>query len=164
MNNRVKIYGHGELECWNRDGSLAWRRAFRNAPTAVGLDYLANAGFTGGAQQATWYIGLMDLLGFSALALTDTMASHIGWRENVMYTGNRPTWTNAESGQQVSSNGVFTFPITGIATLHGLFVVSNNTLGGTSGILWATALLSSDAAISPGQSLTGNYTLAFGGS
>ena len=163
MNNRVKIYGHGELECWNRGGSLAWRRAFRNAPTAVGLDYLANAGFTGGSQQATWYIGLISLGSFGSLSSGDTMASHLGWKESVQYSGTRPAWVNTEGGQLVSSNGVFTFPITGSDTLHGMFAVSSNVAGGNGGILWATALLSSDAAITPGQSITGNYNVKFGG-
>lgn len=163
MYNGVEITGSGWLACWNNDGSIAWRRNFKNGPTAVGLDYLAAVGFAAGAAQTLWYIGLISLSAFNALAAGDTMASHVGWKESIQYSGNRPTWVNQESGQQVASNGIFTFPITGSDTIHGLFAVSNATPGGTAGILWATALLSSDAAIAPGQSLTGNYTVKFAG-
>ncbi len=161
--SNVKIYGEGALRCVNADGSLAWSRYFHNAPTAAGLDYLAAAGFTAGAQQTTWYIGLISLAGFSGLAIGDTISSHAGWKECVQYSGNRPTWVNTEGGQQVSSNGVFTFPVTGSDTIHGMFAVSNNTPGGNGGVLWATALLSADAAIAPGQSVTGNYTIKLAG-
>ena len=164
MFNNVNVIGYGWLMCRNKDGSIAWRRQFQNAPTGVGLDYLAQVGFTGGAQVTPWYIGLIDGAGFSGLAFNDTMAAHAGWRESIIYSGARPTWVNTESGQQVSSNGVFTFTITGTGILHGMFAVSNPTVGGSTGILWATAILPTDASISPGQSVTGNYNIAFTGS
>lgn len=131
--------------------------------TNAGLDYLGLTGFTAGAQITTWYAGLIDLVGFSTLAAADIMSSHVGWRENTQYSGNRPVWTNTEGGQQVNSNGPFTFTITGTGTIHGLFITSSNTLGGTTGTLWATAVLSQDAQIASGQSVTGTYSIVLAG-
>ena len=133
-------------------------------PTAVGLDYLAATAFSGLTQISTWYMGIIDLAGFSALNFNDTMASHVGWREFIQYSGSRPTWANQESGQQVTSSGNFTFPITGSGTIHGMFATSQSGIGVNNGTLWATAILSSDASVSPGQSLTGVYSVVFSGS
>ena len=159
--NSIKVYGEYDLTCLNVDGSIAWHRHGRNGITNAGLDYLLGVMFSNnlGAfpQFTAWYAGIIDLIGFTTLAPTDTMLSHAGWKENLLYSGSRPQWANSESGQQVSSNGSFTFPITGNGTIHGLFITSSPTLNGTAGTLWATAILSSDAAISTGQSLTGTY-------
>ncbi len=114
-------------------------------------------------QIITWYAGLIDVIGFAALAAGDTMASHAGWKENVQYSGNRPTWVNTQGSQQVSSNGPFTFPVTGNGAIHGLFITSSPTPSGSTGVLWATAILSSDAVITAGQSVTGTYQALFSG-
>lgn len=158
----IKVWGDFDLKCWNNDGSLAWHRAFRNGITNAGLDYLGASALSGGSVLTTWYAGLIDLNGFTALNVLDTMASHAGWKENTQYSGTRPQWVNAEGGQQVASNGPFTFPITGNGTIHGMFICSNNVAGGNGGTLWSTAILPSDATISTGQSLTGTYNVTFG--
>jgi hypothetical protein len=161
--NAIKITGAGVLLCHNPDGSLAWRRTFKNGVTLPGLDYLAGAGFAGIVQITTWYAGLINLASFSNLSPSDTMNNHVGWTENTQYTGPRPQWVNTEASQQVNSNGPFSFNITGNGTVHGMFITSSNVQGGTTGVLWATAVLSSDAAIFTGQTLTGTYAITFAG-
>lgn len=162
VSNKIQISGEGLLKCWNQDGSLAWTRHFRNAPTNQGLDHLGAVEFAAGAQSTIWYAGLIDLVGFTTLAATDTMVSH-GWSENTSYSGNRPTWVNQQGGQQVASNGPFSFNVTANGIIHGLFIANSATRGGTTGTLWATALLSSDAVITVGQTLTGTYSVKFAG-
>lgn len=165
--SKINVAGEFLIECWNRDGSLAWRRRFKNGVTNVGLDYLGGCMFANSnstfPQFTSWYAGLIDSAGFSSLSQNDTMNSHAGWSESTIYSGNRPQWVNTEGGQQVSSNGPFTFPVTGTGNVHGMFLCSSSTRGGTSGTLWATALINSDVSISPGQSLTGTYSVLFSG-
>lgn len=167
MNHTINIYGEFDLRCLERDGTLAWRRKLRNGITNAGLDYLGGTAFCNGAgafpQITTWYAGAIDLTGFNALAAGDTMASHSGWRECTLYSGARPTWVNTEGTQQVSSNGPFTFPVTGNGTVHGMFITSGSVVGGNQGVLWCTALLPVDAVISTGQNLTGTYKVTFAG-
>lgn len=158
----VFVRGGGSLCCWNRDGTLAWRQEFKNGVTLAGLDYLAACGFTAGSQISSWYVGLVDSAGFTALSSTDTLASK-SWSENTGYSGNRPQWVNTENGQMAASNGPFTFPITVNGTINGLFIASTNVKGGTTGTLWAHALLPTPSAITVGQSLTGTYSTAFSG-
>ncbi len=112
-----------------------------------------------------WFIGLVDLTGFTAFAATDT-ASKIttsanppttnGWQESTIYSGNRPAFTiGTPSGGSVDNSGsVASFSITGTGTIHGAFVVNSNTPGGTSGILDGAGAFGSDQAVSAGFTLT----------
>ncbi len=119
---------------------------------------------TGAFPQITaWYAGIIDLVGFGSLSVNDTMISHPNWNELTLYSGSRPTWTNTESNQQVSSSGSFTFPITGNGTVHGMFITSGSVVGGVAGKLWCTAILPTDAVITSGQNLTGTYSVTFAG-
>lgn len=167
MNHTIKIYGEWNLRCFNQFGKLIWRSWFRNGITNAGLDYLLGGSFSnnlGAFPQITaWYAGLIDKLNFTALSSADTMASHSGWTENTQYSGTRPQWANTEGGQSVSSNGPFSFNITGNGNIHGMFIASNNVAGGKTGTLWSTAILPSDAAIATGQTLTGTYQITAAG-
>lgn len=156
----IKVSGEFHLTCLNADGSVAWERRFKNAATNIGLGYLAGAAFSGTAQIATWYAGLISTAGFSAgLNVNDTMAAHAGWAEFTGYSGARPQWVNSGANGVVTSNGPFSFPITASGVIHGVFVVSNSTVGGTAGTLYAAALLPVDAVVSAGQTLTGTYSV-----
>jgi len=110
---------------------------------------------------ASWCIGLISATGFSALAATDTMASHPGWTEFTSFTqANRVAWGSGNSVAQQATNATpATFNINAAGTLKGGFVVSNNTKGGTSGILWATAQFSSDIPVTNGDEMKITYTV-----
>jgi hypothetical protein len=163
MNDRIKIYGLWDICLFDKDGSFKYRWCCRNGITNAGLDYLLGSSFSNGLgafpQITAWYAGLIDKLNFVSLAAADTMASHGGWTENTQYSGSRPQWANTEGGQQVASNGPFSFNITGNGNIHGLFISSGSVAGGKTGTLWSTAILPSDAAIATGQTLTGTYQL-----
>lgn len=162
MKDRIKVAGRGWLCCWNADGTIAWRKDYTNGLTYAGLGYLAGAGLCGGAQITTWYSLLIDNTLFNALNINDTMSSHAGWREFTGYSGNRPQWVNSAGGPMAASNGPFTFPITANGLVTGLGIVSNNTVGGSSGTLYTTAEFSPQT-VTVGQSLTGTYYSVFSG-
>ena len=163
MDSVILTKGEFTLTCCNADGTVAWKNVFHNGVTLAGLDYLAQVGFTGGAQATTWYAGVVNNVSFAQLQPTDTMSAHTGWIEFTGYSGNRPTWTNAENSQTVASNGPFTFPITANGIINGLFIANNATVGGTSGTLWAHGLLPTPTVVTVGQSLTGTYSASFAG-
>src|SRR5688572_24328347 len=58
-----------------------------NGIVNVGKNKILDEMFFGATQipAANWFIGLVDLTGFSALAAADTMASHSGWQEFTAY-------------------------------------------------------------------------------
>jgi hypothetical protein len=149
------------------DGSIALDEqgvpregTFRNANTNAGLNSILGIMFHGDTQITTWYLGLVDDSGFSTFAVGDTMASHAGWTETSTYSdGTRRTWSaDASSGQAITNSTPATFNINGTVTVHGAFLVSNSTKGGTSGTLWATGAFSSPQALVNGQTLTVTYS------
>lgn len=147
-----------------RNGKVLQKQEFPNGITNIGKDTILNVMFNGATQiaQSSWCIGIIDNASFTALAATDTMASHSGWIENVNYSeSNRVAWgPGSSSGQTVTNASAAVFDITATATLQGVFVTSNNTLNGTTGTLWTTALFSAPIPVSNGDQIKISYSIA----
>lgn len=158
---KAGLRGMFTVELW-RDGELLEQLQIPNGITNEGKDYLLDAGFDGGTQQANWYIGLISNSGYSAVAAADTMSSHAGWSAFTNYSeSTRPEWApDAASSQSISNSTQANFNITGSGTLKGIFVTSDNTKSGTSGTLWSTALFSSDLSVVNGDLLKITYTVS----
>ena len=150
------------VEHW-RNGKLLNTYSFPNAITNVGKDYLLNAGFNTGTvvAQANWCMGLVDNASFSAFAPGDTMASK-GWTEFTGYSQSaRVAWGQATSTAQTVTNGTpCTFDITATGNLNGIFICSNNTKGGTSGILWTEGSFPSVVPVVSGDQIKSTYALS----
>ncbi len=122
-----------------------------------------NAGFATGAIIAlgNWFLGLIDNAGSPALASGDTMASHAGWTEFSGYSGNRPAWGQATSTAQSLTNATpASYTISSAGTLYGLFVVSVNTGGTGSDVLWSTAAFTAPVPVAISDLMKATYTLA----
>ena len=164
-----------------RDGKRINSYMFPNGIVNEGKDHLLDVGFVAATAYATWYCGLIDLTGWSALADDDTYddinQAGNGWDEFTSYTdGNngdsavtRPEWqADAASGEAVTNSTTSIYDITVNGTVKGVFIV-----GGTGGavnksdntaannILWATALFGSgDVAVLNGDQLKVTYTIS----
>lgn len=145
-----------------RNGRLIDVDDFHNDIVTEGKNSLLDIMFRAQTQLTSWYIGLIDNSGFSALAAGDTMASHAGWTEFTNYSqANRVTWTTiAASGGSITNTTAATFDITGSGTLYGGFVTSDNTKGGTSGKLWATAAFNTTKPVTNGDQIKLTYTVS----
>lgn len=159
----LEVGGTFHVECWTKDGKLRWRDTAKNIVPNVVLNDILNVYYAVGSQTSAFCVGMVDNAGFSAFAAGDTMASHSGWVENTACSNaNRPTWSpGAASAQSIvnSSAAVFNMTPPSGATIKGFFLASNNTLGGTSGNLAATAALSSVQPVSNGDTLKVFYTI-----
>ena len=151
---------------------------FKNGITNEGKNKLLDVMFHATTQITTWYLGLIDNVGYTALAASDTYAGidgANGWDEFPDYTdpGNsdsaltRPEWTEgAASSQAITNSSVVVFDITATGTVKGIFLVgggsasdtkSDNAGGGT---LWATALFTGgDVPVQNGDALRVTYTV-----
>jgi len=164
-----------------RDGSVLLEEDVPNGIVDEGKDHLLGAVFDNETSWATWYCGLIDLTGYTALDATDTYddidQAGNGWDEYPSYTdGNngdsavtRPEWqTDAPSGESITNSTTSVYDITVNGTVKGLFIV-----GGTGGavnksdhaavnnILWSTALFGSgDVAVLNGDQLKITYTIS----
>lgn len=152
--SRRRVVGHTLRDEW----------AYHNAATTAGLNYLLDAAFRAQTAVTTWYIGLIDNAGFTALAAADTMSSHAGWAEFTSYSETtRQAWTiaNAAASGSLTSSATTTFTISADGTLRGLFLASSGTKSGTTGTLWATATEANTRDVTNGQSLEVLYTNTF---
>lgn len=137
-----------------------WSIDFDNGITDVGIHYVLDTSFRGTAQISTWYAGLINNSGFTGVADADTASSHSGWSESTDYDESvRQTLSfGAASSRAISDSVSFTMNAT--VTIKGLFVISDNTKGGTTGTLFSTALFTTPPNLVSGNVLTANYSLS----
>lgn len=115
----------------------------------------------------TWDIGLIDNAGFTAVAASDTAASHAGWSQLVVSSPATDTEIMLPAIQNGANGAIVTqdltspnfygakFVITSAGTLKGVYRISTP---GT--FLWATAILAGTLALSVSDVLWIQYTVA----
>lgn len=142
----------------DKHGRVKWIETAENTVMTAGKNDLLDKYFAGSGYTAAWYMGLINNSGFSAIAAADTMASHAGWSELTSYdeaTREAITFASAGSGSKASSADC-EFTISASVTVNGVFITSNNTKGGTTGILYSAA------SFSAARALVDNDTLQVG--
>lgn len=144
-----------------RKGELLNIISSKNLVTNAGKNSILDIMFHGATQITTWYQGLINNSGYSAVAAADTISSHAGWTEFTSYDESvRQTWVEAAaSSQSITSSSVSTFTISATGTVRGLFIVSESTKGGTTGTLWAATLFSSTISVVDDDLLKVTYTI-----
>ena len=174
--------GTFQVEHWH-DGQLLQVKEMPNGITNQGLNDILGVQFDAVTQKTTWYMGLINLSGFSALDATDIYddidQAGNGWDTFQSYTDanngdsatTRPAWpADAPSGQSITNGSTQAiFDITAAGTVKGIFIVAGETsvtkgdhAPGTTppNILWSTALFSGgDVAITNGDQLKVTYTV-----
>jgi hypothetical protein len=157
----VKVGGVFRVECFGADGKLKWVEEFHNKVPNVALDHILATEFTSGAQITTWYIGLISSAS-PTFAAADTMASHAGWTEYTTYSqANRVTYVGVEGSQAVTNSvspALFTVNA-GSTTVSGAFIISNNTISGSTGTLAAEgAFTGGNRSPANGDQISVTYT------
>lgn len=147
-----------------RNGCVINEFECKNDITNVGKNDLLDVYFKEGTQtlEADFCIGLINASGYTGVAAGDTMGSHSGWAEFTSYSqANRVAWgQGAPASQAITNSSPATFDITATATLKGVFVPTEDTKGGTTGTLWATALFAADVNVVNGDQLRITYTVS----
>jgi len=168
FNEKLKAGGVFTVQCFDKDGNLKWAEENHNLVVNEGLQDMNTKYFSGSGYTAVWYIGLYGSGATNSPAAGDTMASHIGWTEVTAYSqATRPavtfgTATTADPSVITSSASPATFSINGTTTVGGAFLTSNNTKGGTTGILFSASDFQSpgDRSVVNGDTLTVTYTFS----
>ncbi len=141
-----------------------WQDVIENAVPIPAKNNWLDTQLSGSGYTATWYMGLISATGYTELNANDTAASHTGWQEDTNYSqSNRLTITFAAASN--ASKAVLapvSFQINASTTLKGAFVISDNTKGGTSGLLLSQGLfLTGDKPPGNGDLINGTYTAYF---
>lgn len=162
---KAGLRGRFAVTCVDKNGKEKWSQEFNNGITDEGIAYLLDLGFHGDNDDiTTWYCGLIDNTGFSALDAGDTAAQiggTNGWSELTAYTeANRVEWTEgATASRSMTNAATMDFSMNATNTVKGIFIVSSNTKSGTTGTLWSTAAFSSNASVENGDTLKVTYTI-----
>jgi hypothetical protein len=150
MDEGSEIHGRYLVQCFSADGSLKWEDVIENLVTTQGRNDMLDKYLSGASYTASWFMGLVSSVSYSALAAADTMASHAGWTE--AGAANAPTysqstrpavssWAAASAGAKATS-ATIAFSITGSGTVKGAFLTTNSTKDGTTGTLFSVGLFS----------------------
>src|SRR4249920_1010636 len=170
LDENAEAHGRYEVECIGADGKLKWRDTIENVVATVGKNLALDTFLAGAAYTVVGpYMGLISSTSYTAVAATDTMASHSGWLEAggtnaPTYTGNRKTavWSAATAGGKALS-AALSFAITGTGTVKGAFLVFGTgavaTKDDTNGVLWSAGTFSTgDKSVVNGDTLNVNYS------
>jgi len=161
--DKFNLKGRFYLEHY-RNGQLFNKYDITNDITNEGKNRILDVMFNTATQIAnnSWFIGLISLTGFTGLNAADTMSSHAGWTEFIGYTQSaRVAWgSGAASSQSVTNSTAATFDMNATGTIKGVFITSNSTKSGTTGVLWATALFSADVPVTSGDQIKITYTVS----
>ena len=166
--DKTKAGGVFAIQCFDKDGKLKWETKEHNLVVNGGLKDMNDKYFTGSGYTATWYLGIYGAGATNNPAATDTAASHPGWIEITAYSqANRPTATFAPASLAdpsviTNSASPAQFTMSGSATVGGAFLISNNSKGGTTGVLFSAADFQSpgDRAVVLGDIINCTYTFS----
>lgn len=162
---KVKAGGVFTVQCFDSEGNLKWSEERHNLVVNVGLKDMNDKYFLGSAYTAEWYIGLYGAAATNDPAAGDTMASHAGWTEVTDYSeATRPAATfgaatTADPSVITNSSSVAVFSINGTTTVGGAFLTSDDTKGGTTGVLFSASDFAApgDRAVVSGDVINCSY-------
>ncbi len=177
--SELRMRGKFKVEHW-REGKLLNTYEFNNGVTNEGKNRLLDVMFHGTTQLTTWYLGLIDNSGYTALAAADNYdninQAGNGWDEFDDYTDannadsavTRPIWVeDAAASQSITNTTTSIYDITTGGTVKGLFVVAGTNAAtkgdhtaGAAHALWATALFASgDVVLNISDQLRVSYAV-----
>jgi hypothetical protein len=149
-----------DVECRDAEGRLKWKERKHNLVVDAGLNDSLTQHFKGSAYTAAWYVGITTAS--NTFAAGDTMVSHVGWVESAVYSnGTRPALTlgavAAKSVDNSASKAVFNINASG--TVGGAFIVTNNTISGSTGTIYGGAAFAANRTVASGDTITVTVTL-----
>lgn len=127
------------VTCCDRWGRFKWEEPIKNIVVEQGVNDFLDKYFKGSGYTAAHYVGLK---GTGTAVDGDTMASHASWSELTDYDeATRPIITLGSVASKAvdnsSSRAVFTISAT--IDIAGILISTDNTKGGTSGVLFGAA-------------------------
>ncbi len=168
MIEKTKAGGVFKATCVAPDGSVRWEAQVHNLVVNQGLKDMNDKYFRGSSYSATWYIGLYGAAASNNPTANDTAASHPGFTEITPYSNaTRPACafnpaTTADPSVIDNAGSPSSFTINATATVGGAFLISDNTKGGTAGVLFSASDFGSpgDRSVVSGDTLLVTYTFS----
>lgn len=126
-----------------RDGKVIDSWEEKNLVVDEGLNHLLNVELGVTAKEANWYVGIFQGNATPISTWDAAQVASVGQADEcVTYTeANRPLWQRDVASSQSITNATTKaeFTMSAGATIYGAFLVSNDTKGGTAGVLFAAS-------------------------
>ncbi len=166
VSQKTRGGGSFAVVCRDAEGNIKWEAEKHNLVVNVGLKDMNDKYFSGSGYTATWYLGLYGAGATNTPAAGDTAASHAGWVEEVPYSNaTRPdatfaAATTADPSVITNASAPAVFNVNATGTVGGAFLISDNTKGGSSGVLFSAADFDApgDRNVADGDTITVVYT------
>ena len=172
MGESCQAEGVYTFKCFEYEGGpLLWEDTIENVVCTLGKNLMLQTSLTGSAYTVTGpYMGLISSVGYTAVAASDTMASHTGWTE--AGSTNAPTFAarvapafGTASAGAISTSSPTSFTMTGAGTLVGAFITYGTgavtTLMSTAGtLLSAGAFTGGNQPVNSGNVVQVSYSLS----
>jgi len=172
MGESAQAEGVYTFKCFEYEGGpLLWEDTIENVVCTLGKNLMLQTALTGSAYTVTGpYMGLISSIGYTAVAASDTMASHSGWNE--AGSTNAPTFAarvapafGTASAGAISTSTPTSFTMTGAGTLVGAFITYGTgavtTLMSTAGtLLSAGAFTGGNQPVNSGNVVQVTYSLS----
>jgi hypothetical protein len=166
--DKVAAGGVFTMQCFDKEGNLKWEAKEHNLVVNGGLQDMNEKYFKGSGYTATWYIGIYGSGATNTPAAGDTAASHVGWTEVTPYSNaTRPTATfgtatTADPSVINNASSPAQFNINATAVVGGAFLISDNTKGGTTGVLFSASDFAApgDRSVASGDTLNIQYSFS----
>lgn len=164
----ARATGKYKIECVDAQGNVKWVLEPSNLVVNQGLQDMNTKYFTGVTYSAAWYIGLYGAAASNNPVAGDTAAVHAGFTEITPYSNaTRPactfgTATTADPSVISNSASPAAFSINATSTVGGAFLISNNTKGGFTGVLFSASDFAApgDRTVASGDVLNVTYTFS----
>lgn len=159
LSDEIVVAGSFKVVCKDSEGVLRWEEDLSNLVVTVGKNDLLDKYFLGSSYSAVHYVGLKVAGSINA---ADTMSSK-SWTEITNYSNaTRPAFTAASASGGSTSNvaSPAVFNINGAATVGGCFITTNNTKGGTTGVLFSATDFAVARDVLSDDTLTVTYTIS----
>lgn len=147
-----------------RNGEVIDTQISENIVVDEGLTHILDVALSGGSQDTTWFVGIFKnnytpVAGNVASTFAD--AGVAGEATTEIDETTRPAWTEAGVTSKTITNSASpaTFTANTTVSIYGAFLISDNTLGGTTGTLMAASKFSSVRNLLSTDVLNITYTL-----
>lgn len=168
ISESVKGGGVFTARCIAPNGTVKWEVSKQNLVVNQGLQDMNSKYFKGTTYTAAWYVGLYGAASSNNPTANDTAALHPGFTEVTPYSNaTRPaatfgTATTADPSVISNSASPASFSINTNATVGGAFLISDNTKGGTAGVLFSASDFAApgDRSVANGDTLLVTYSFS----
>lgn len=145
-----------------RDGKIIDEWDDHNLITDEGINHLLDVTLRNQTATGTWYLGLFEgnytpVVGDVGTTIAASATETIALTNTV-----RPTWTPAAAAAKAITNAASraTFTFNAAKTIYGGFLISNNTLNGSTGKLFAASRFTSAKLVDVNDQILLTYAFA----